>query len=92
MENPAGYLYRVGRNRARRMATRRVALPAPDAGDSEHWVEPELPAALAQLSERQRLVVALVYGYGWTLSEVAELLDVSKGTVQSYGEGGLKKP
>ena len=91
MDNPAGYLYRVGRDRARRMGARRVMLPAPGATESEPWVEPELPAALAELPEKQRLVVALVYGYQWTLGEVAELLDVSKSTVQSYADRGLKR-
>lgn len=91
MENPAGYLYRVGRDRARRMGPRRAVLPAPRGDDAEHWVEPGLPAALAKLSEQQRLVVALVHGYGWSLGEVAELLDVAKSTVQSYADRGLKR-
>ena len=91
MENPACYLYKVGRDRVRRMEPRRVVLPAPESGDSEHWVEPGLPAALARLSEQQRLVVGLVYGYGWTLAEVAQLLKVSKGTVQIHADRGLKR-
>lgn len=91
MENPAGYLYRVGRDRARRMGPRRALLPAPRGAEAEYWVEPGLPAALAKLSEQQRLVVALVHGYGWSLSEVAELLEVSKSTVQSYADRGLRR-
>jgi DNA-directed RNA polymerase specialized sigma24 family protein len=34
-------------------------------------VEPELPEALAELSERQRAVVMLVHCDGWTQGEVA---------------------
>ena len=55
------------------------------------WVEPRLPDELALLSDQQRLVVALLYGYEWSMSEVAELLEVSKGTVQSYAERGLAR-
>jgi DNA-directed RNA polymerase specialized sigma24 family protein len=90
MSNPAGYLYRVGRDHARRMRPRRV----PVTQTVEHpdwWVEPGLPAALARLSERQRLVVGLLYGYQWSMGEVAALLDVSKGTVQSYADRGLRR-
>lgn len=90
MTNPAGYLYRVGRDRARRMTRRTVPLPTV-AIDREPWIEPGLPAALARLPEQQRLVVALLHGYGWSLSEVAELLEVSKGTVQSYADRALKR-
>ncbi len=90
MENPAGYLYRVGRDHARRTRTRRS--PAPQTvAHREWWVEPGLPAALARLSERQRLVVGLLYGYQWSMCGVAAVLDVSKGTVQSYADRGLKR-
>ena len=90
MDNPAGYLYRVGRDRARRMGPREVELPDhPVTVDPHRWVEPELPAALASLTEKQRIVIALIHGYEWTLAEVAELLEVSKGTVQSYADRGL---
>ena len=90
MENPAGYLYQVGRDHARRMTPRRVPV-SQTVADPEWWVEPGLPAALARLSEMQRLVVALLYGYQWSMSEVAALLGVSKGTVQSYADRGLKR-
>lgn len=91
MDNPAGYLYVVGRERGRRSQKRRrsVALMAADPARTP-WVEPGLPAALAALSERQRVVVMLLYCFDWTMSEVAELLDVTKSTVQSYAERGLE--
>lgn len=90
MDNPAGYLYRVGRDHARRARSRGVLAPQTVA-HPDWWVEPGLPAALARLSERQRLVVALLYGYQWSMGEVAALLDVSKGTVQSYADRGLRR-
>ena len=90
MENPTGYLYRVGYDRARRMSGRKVRLPGVETGH-EPWVEPGLPAALSALPERQRVVVALLHGYQWSMAEVAEHLGLSKGTVQTHAERGLKR-
>jgi DNA-directed RNA polymerase specialized sigma24 family protein len=90
MENPAGYLYRVGRDHARR--TKPLGVPEiQTVARGEWWVEPGLSEALGRLSERQRLVVGLLYGYQWSMSEVAALLGVSKGAVQSYANRGLEK-
>jgi RNA polymerase sigma factor (sigma-70 family) len=90
MENPAGYLYLLGRRRGRRMLRRRVALMPVDTAHTP-WIEPGLPAALASLSDQQRVVVMLVHCFEWTLGEVAELLDLSKSTVQSHAERGLDR-
>jgi RNA polymerase sigma factor (sigma-70 family) len=90
MENPAGYLYLLGRRRGRRMLQRRVALMPVDT-ERTPWIEPGLPAALASLSDQQRVVVMLVHCFEWTLGEVAELLDLSKSTVQSHAERGLDR-
>ena len=57
--NPAGYLFGVGRNKARRRVSRRVVFPAPPTGH-EFWVEPGLPKALARLSEKQRVAQVCV--------------------------------
>ena len=54
-------------------------------------VEPGLPSALAALPERQRIVVTLLHGYGWTMSEVADLLGTKKTTVQNHAERGMAK-
>lgn len=92
MENPAGYLYKVGLNRVRQSQRRkrRGMFPDPAAGRMP-WVEPELPDALAHLSDRQRTVVVLIHGFGWTVREVAELLGVSAGTIQKHDERAMKK-
>jgi RNA polymerase sigma-70 factor (ECF subfamily) len=91
MDNPAGYLYRVAHNYAgKTRGRRRVSLPpAPLA--SLPWVEPGLPDALARLTERQRVVVYLVFGHEWSTSEVANLLGISKTTVQNHVERGIAK-
>lgn len=90
MENPAGYLYRVGQTRARRSwpvrhrfpATQRVEMP---------WVEPALPGALRSMSPKQRQTVVLVHGFGYTHAEVADLLGISRSTVQNHVERGLAR-
>lgn len=87
MENPAGYLYRVGQSRSRPRRTP-TTFPAPtDVGVP--WVEPDLLDALRGLSEHQRVGVVLVHGYGWTQREVADLLGLAPTTVQNHVERGL---
>lgn len=90
MRNPAGYLYRVGRRRTRRLRRRPPDLPRLRPG-REPWVEPGLVRALSHLSERQRVVVILVHSLGWSQTEVAELLGVSLGTVHKHMERGLNR-
>ncbi len=92
MDNPAGYLYVVGRGRGRRgMRRRRTPCLTPVDGQRTPWVEPELPDALAGLPEQQRVAVVLLHCFEWTMTEVAELLDVSKSTVQTHADRGLKR-
>lgn len=89
MDNPAGYLWRVGQSRTRR---RRQPLVFPAVNrDGMPAVEPKLPAALASLSERQRLCVMLTQAFEWTYQEVADLLGVSRSSVQVHVERGLRR-
>ena len=87
-DNPAGYLYRVGYNRALRSKPKRVRLPRVEVG-RQPWIEPGLPNAFESLPEQQRIVVMLLHGYEWSMSEVAEQLGISKSTVQTHAERGL---
>lgn len=95
MDNPAGYLWKVGRDRARRLksrdARRASLLFASVPVDDLEWVEPGLPMALARLSERQRTAVVLVHGLGWQLTEVAQLLGIGIPTVQTHADRGLAR-
>jgi DNA-directed RNA polymerase specialized sigma24 family protein len=88
MENPIGYLYRVGRSWVR--PRRRLQLPPVPVNRTPH-VEPALPAALAKLSDRQRVVVVLVHGFDWKHGEVASLLGIDTPTVATHLRRGLGK-
>lgn len=94
MENSAGYLFKVGRDRARRIRSRqRRDLPLFHGVDPlpEDWFEPGLPGALETLSEKQRSAVILRHGYGWSLADVAQVLGVGIPTVQKHAERGLAR-
>lgn len=87
--NSLGYVYGVGRNKGRRIAARRPPVFLDVPLHRLPHVEPGLPAAVAALPEKQRIVVTLVYGHEWTLSEVADLLGIAKTTVQNHCERGV---
>ena len=89
MANPAGYLYRVGRSKGRRRRLRPKLLPTPHHRIPD--VEPGLPAALAQLSENQRLAVVLVHAFEFSRREVAELIGLSVSTIDTHLSRGLKR-
>ncbi|HEY3673103.1 MAG TPA: sigma factor-like helix-turn-helix DNA-binding protein [Acidimicrobiia bacterium] len=89
MRNPLGYLYRVGQSRTRARKHPPVFDVPAQAGDI--WFEPGLANALSELSERQRLAVMLVHGFGWQLAEVAEVTGIRVPTVQTHAERGLAR-
>lgn len=91
MDNPSGYLFRVGQNKARRLVGRSRWIGRDEISYAEPWVEPGFGPAWSSLSERQRIVVGLVHGFEWSLGEVAEFLGLSKASVQSYEQRGLSK-
>ena len=86
MDNPVGYLYRVGQS-ASRACTRPRPIPferhQPIAGEVL-VIGPELSAAINRLPVQQRTVVMLVHAFGWTQRDVAELLDISRSTVREH--------
>jgi RNA polymerase sigma-70 factor (ECF subfamily) len=89
MENPAGYLYRVGVSSVRPRRAEQVLVES--VAWSDPWVEPQLEAGLARLSELQRTTVVLHHSFAWTHQEIAELLDLSVSTVRSHIERGMDK-
>jgi DNA-directed RNA polymerase specialized sigma24 family protein len=91
MDNPIGYLYRVGRSRGRWGFRRSRVVHEINPTNDSPWVEPALPAALGRLSSRQRTAVMLIKGYGWTYQEVADLTGISVSSVQNHLERALTK-
>ncbi len=90
MTNPAGYLYRVGQSRSRRLRRRAPRLPpAPEHRDP--MIEPALAEALAALPARQRVAVLLVHAFGYTVREAAEVLGVSASTLQQNAARGMAR-
>lgn len=90
MENPAGYLFRVGQTSARRYRRRHGRLDPPEPAP-EPWVEPALNGALDGLSRKQRTAVVLRHSFGWTLAEIGELLGIGVPSVQTHVTRGLGK-
>ena len=88
MENPVGYLYRVGQSRTR--VRRRPSLPTPEALRLPD-VEPTLIDELQRLPDRQRAAVWLVHACGWTHREVGEALGISTSAVSTHVARGTER-
>jgi DNA-directed RNA polymerase specialized sigma24 family protein len=86
MDRPAGYLFRVGQSSLR---SRREPVVFPAPPEDLPLSEPALVPALGRLSERQRVCVVLVHGYGWSHQEVADLLGVGVSSVRNHLARGL---
>jgi RNA polymerase sigma factor (sigma-70 family) len=93
MQNPTGYLYRVGQSAARRhLQAGRVPLRFVSE-DSRS--APDLPGdvfeELKLLKPEQRVAVLLVHGYGFTYRDVAEILSVSESAVTNHVHRGMRR-
>ena len=85
LANPAGYLYRVSQSRARRYRRwgRQVDLPAERFNSELDLEGGGLDIALGQLTADERTVAVLVHAYGYSYSEVAELVGASTSSVRN---------
>jgi DNA-directed RNA polymerase specialized sigma24 family protein len=92
MENPLGYLYRVAQSRSRPYTRwlRRSTFPSrfPDLAHHDPVLH-DLLQHLAGLKPDQRVSVLLVHAFGWTYTEVAELLGVTRSVVNHHVHRGL---
>jgi RNA polymerase sigma-70 factor (ECF subfamily) len=88
MDNPVGYLYRVGQSRTR--PRQRPTLPTP-ASVGLPDLEPALIPALLRLPETQRAAVWLVHACQWRYAEVAEALDTTTSMVGNHVARGLAR-
>lgn len=86
MDNPIGFLFRVAQSRSRRR--RPGFLPGPNSARLPD-VEPGLGAAVRSLPDRQRSVVWLVAACGFTYSEAADALGISKSAVGTHLDRAL---
>lgn len=89
MENPAGYLYRVGQRWGRRNRPPLIRLG--DVADHhEPWAEPGLVPALEALPTRQRVAVVLRHGLDMGYREIAELTRSNEPAVRKAVERALR--
>lgn len=92
MANPVGYLYRVGQSAGRRHLRRQRQPVLPVVSESfEDRVDPDLPVALARLSDRQRVAVVLVHVNAWTYEEAATAMGVDVSTVRTHVARALER-
>ena len=89
IEAPVPYLVKVGTSRTRM----RLLFPRIERviSQSEPEFEPGLDAALRSLSDRQRSCVVLIAGFEMSFGETAQILSISKPTVQKHFERGMER-
>jgi len=89
MENPSGYLYRVGQSKARWYHRPRVMFPK--VYPVEDVMVSDLPEALEQLTRQQRVTVLLIHCLSYSEREVADLLGLSRWSVRTHANRGLTR-
>ena len=90
MDNPVGYLYRVGQTAARRLLIDRpaLALDHPTTEDADRYGV-DLTPYLALLSEQQRAAVVMVHGYGISQRQTADVLGLAISTLREHLRRGM---
>jgi RNA polymerase sigma-70 factor (ECF subfamily) len=88
MDNPVGYLFRVGQSRIRQR--KRPQLFAAEPSRIPEF-EPRLVEALMDLPTSQRTAVWLAHGCGWSHPDIATVLGISPSTVATHVSRGLTK-
>ncbi|MCB0966720.1 MAG: RNA polymerase sigma factor [Ilumatobacter sp.] len=94
IDNPAGYLFRVGQSHAKRELRQRSVPSAELASksvESDSRFEPALSNAMEGLSDQQRSAVLLVHGYGYSFREAADAMDVSLSTLRTHIDRGMQR-
>ncbi|HQV57941.1 MAG TPA: RNA polymerase sigma factor [Ilumatobacteraceae bacterium] len=92
MDNPAGYLYRVGvscalRDLRRRHHTLLVAEPV----TTDKLVDVDLQRALLRLNPDHRVAILLVHAHGYSYADAAALIDVPVTTIHNYLSRGVAR-
>ena len=89
MDNPVGYLYRVGTSSVR--PNRPRVLAEANSVPTDPWVEPHLEPSLETLSHSQRVAVVLHHSFEWTYEEIGDVMGISASTVRNHIARGMKK-
>jgi RNA polymerase sigma factor (sigma-70 family) len=87
LAQPVAYLRRVGLDRVRHR--RKALLLDPVEPEAPREPDVDLAMALRQLPEKQRAVVFLVEGCGWSSTAAADLLGISRSSVRVHLRRGL---
>lgn len=88
--NPAGYLYRVGQSKSRERRTRPAVAAEASSAPAGTGIDEDLWAALDRLPPGQRTAILLVHGCDWTYEDTAVAMEVSKSTVGTHLQRGLR--
>jgi RNA polymerase sigma-70 factor (ECF subfamily) len=93
MDNPVGYLYRVGQSAARKHHRwqRRLIFPPEETNGDAPLVEPGLDRALASLSSEQRVAVLLVYAFDWSYQDAADAMSIRVSSLGNHLARGLAR-
>jgi RNA polymerase sigma-70 factor (ECF subfamily) len=93
MDNPAGYLYRVGQTSVRSNVRRRrrALLPPEEPVDTMSESDPGVHTALERLTDDQRVAVLLVHAHGYSYADAAAVLDVPVTTLRNHIHRGMKQ-
>jgi RNA polymerase sigma factor (sigma-70 family) len=93
MDNPTGYLYRVGQTSVRGNVRRRRRgqLPLEEPAEAASETETGLHTALERLTDDQRVAVLLVHAHGYSYAEAATVLDIPVTTLRNHIHRGMKQ-
>lgn len=98
MDNPVGYLYRVGqsslrhlRRSDRRRIDRSVDLLPPHVTYDTPFVDHDLFAALRTLTPDQRVAIVMVHMYGFSYRDVAGVIGASETAVTNHVHRGMDR-
>lgn len=90
MENPAGYLFRMGQRWGRRQRRRSFVFGQP-ASSHDPWFEPGLESALRSLPVKQRMAVVLRHGLDLSYPEIASMTNQSETAVRKSVQRALAR-
>ena len=87
IDNPTGFLYRVGASRS--VPPKEPNALAVPANEAMPEFEPRLVPALLNLPDTQRTAVWLIHGCGWTYPAAADAMGIGESTVGTHASRGL---